>query len=208
MKRVAILGPPASGKGTQASRLARRWDVPHVSTGDLLRAAVSTPTELGERAAPYMERGDLVPDELVLEIVGDTLREEDGYVLDGFPRTEEQYAALEAPLDHVVVLGVPEEESVRRVTGRRVCPEGHIYHLDHDPPEEPGVCDIDGEPLRQREDDREEVVHNRWREYRAHTAPLIELLGDQDVPVVEVEGLGSPDEVTRRIMDRIAGGDH
>lgn len=197
--KVAILGPPASGKGTQASRLAQTWDVAHVSTGDLLRDAVAAGTELGRRAAPHMERGDLVPDELVLDIVSDELREADGFVLDGFPRTEQQYAALAAPLDHVIVLDVPREESVRRVTGRRVCPEGHIYHLEHDPPEQPGVCDVDGEPLRQREDDREEVVHNRWGEYEAHTVPLIRRLERQDVRVVQVDGLGTPDEVAERI---------
>lgn len=201
--RLAILGPPASGKGTQASRLAERRGISHVSTGDLLRAAAVAATPLGQRAAPYMERGDLVPDALVLELVEDELQDAAGFVLDGFPRTESQYAAMDVPLDEVVVLDVPEQESVRRVTGRRVCPEGHVYHVDHDPPEVPGVCDVDGEPLEQRADDREEVVRRRWEEYEDQTRPLIALLEDEGVSLGHVDGCGHPDEVAERVAAQV-----
>ncbi|MDX1622004.1 MAG: nucleoside monophosphate kinase, partial [Nitriliruptorales bacterium] len=170
--RMALLGPPASGKGTQASRLAEREGLLHLSTGDLLRAAVEAGTELGSEAQPYMERGELVPDELVLQIVRAELPGQGNFVLDGFPRTLAQFEALDEPLDVVVVLEIPFEEAVRRVTGRRVCPDGHVYHLDYDPPEEPGTCDLDGQPLRQREDDTEDVVRTRWRSYEEQTVPL------------------------------------
>lgn len=199
-ERIAILGPPASGKGTQASALADRYDYAHLSTGDMLRAAVEAGTELGQEAAPYMERGDLVPDELVLSIVSEELPDDRGYVLDGFPRTAAQLEALDEPLDLVIVLQVPEEESVRRVTGRRVCPEGHVYHVDYDPPAEPGVCDVDGEPLRQREDDSEEVVERRWHEYESQTVPLLDDLDDR-TRLERVDGVGTPDEVTDRIAE-------
>ncbi|MDX1658763.1 MAG: adenylate kinase [Nitriliruptorales bacterium] len=196
--RVALLGPPASGKGTQASRLAEREGLEHLSTGDLLRAAVEAGTELGSEAQPYMERGELVPDELVLEIVQAELPDED-FVLDGFPRTLAQFDALDAPLDAVVVLVIPMEEAVRRVTGRRVCPEGHVYHVDYDPPEEPGICDLDGEPLRQREDDTEDVVATRWRAYEEQTLPLLDHLEEQ-TRLERIDGTGPPDAVTERLL--------
>ena len=198
-ERIAILGPPASGKGTQASALAERRDLVHLSTGDLLRAAVAADTELGTQAAPYMERGELVPDELILQIVAAELPDDQGFVLDGFPRTKPQLDALEEPLDLVILLEVSEEESVHRVTGRRVCPEGHVYHVDYDPPEEPGVCDVDGEPLRQRDDDTAEIVRTRWQEYVEQTAPLIEVLEDR-TRVERVDGEAPPDEVTNRVI--------
>lgn len=196
--RLAMLGPPASGKGTQASRLAERHDVPHLSTGDLLREAIAAATELGERARPFLERGELVPDDLVLEILSTRLDPTAGFVLDGFPRTVGQFEALEVPLELAVKLEIPQEESIRRITGRRVCPDGHVFHVDYDPPEEPGVCDLDGEPLHQREDDREEIVRTRWREYERLTEPLLVRLDGEGL-LVRVDGTGDPDTVEQRV---------
>ncbi len=182
--RIVLLGPPGSGKGTQASALERKWGVAHISSGDLLRGHVKAGSELGRRAQPFMDRGDLVPDELILDMMEQRLSEPDaerGFALDGFPRTVAQAEALERrlagrgqSLEAVIFLRVPEEELLRRLGGRRVCPQCHaIYQLETMPPKVEGVCNRCGAALVQRQDEQVEVVRNRLRVYADQTEPLL-----------------------------------
>lgn len=184
MMRIVLLGPPGSGKGTQATAIQERWGLPHISSGDLLREHVKNDTELGRRARPYMERGDLVPDSLIIDMMVERLSQPDaqqGYVLDGFPRTVAQAEALDArlaqlgqKLDAVIYLDVPETEILRRLSGRRICPNCNaIYQLDTMPPKQEGICDKCGTALIQRADEQPEVILNRLRVYEAQTAPLL-----------------------------------
>lgn len=200
--RVVVLGPPASGKGTQSARLAEACDLEHISTGDVLRDAVEAGTSLGRAAEPHMEAGELVPDELVVDVVGDRLSRSARYVVDGFPRTVGQAERFDTPIDLAVVLEVPREELVRRVTGRRICPEGHTYHVEFDPPEQPGVCDVDGLPLERRDDDDRATLDRRLEVYEQQTRPAIERLAAR-ARVVRVDGSGSPDEVAERLRGAI-----
>lgn len=183
--RIVLLGPPGCGKGTIASLIKEVLDISQISTGDILRNAVKRETELGLKAKTFMDRGDLVPDALILEIAEERLCRDDcreGYILDGFPRTIGQAEALEGlldrldtPLASVVSITVPTEEIVRRIAGRRTCSNHDcqkIYNLDYNPPARPGVCDDCSEPLVQRDDEKEEVVEHRLRVYEETTAPL------------------------------------
>lgn len=208
--RMVLLGPPGSGKGTQAQLLAQRLGVPQVSTGDILRAAVREGTPLGLRAKGYMDRGELVPDELVVELVRERLQRPDcagGFILDGFPRTVAQAEALEdalreqgRALQAVVYLRVDDQEVVRRISGRRSCERcGAVYHVLYDPPREDGRCDRCGGRLYQRDDDREETVRARLRVYEANTAPLVERYRAQGL-LREVAGQGTPQEVLGRVL--------
>ncbi|MFM7552122.1 MAG: adenylate kinase [Actinomycetota bacterium] len=201
-----IFGPPGAGKGTQAPRLAARLGVPHISTGDMLRAHVKGDTALGREAKGYMDAGDLVPDELVVRMLADRIGEADaaaGFLLDGFPRNVAQAAALDAmlaergrPLDCVVVLDVPEEEVVRRISGRLVAQNGRVYHELYDPPRTAGVDDEEGLPLIRRPDDEPDVVRNRYRNvYLAQTVPVREHYAAAGVREVVVDGTGTTDEV-------------
>lgn len=204
-ERILFLGPPGSGKGTQADRLAQELGIPHIASGDMFREEVAQGTELGSTAKRYLDAGEYVPDEVTIEMVSERLRRPDarrGFVLDGFPRTLAQAKALEGrvDLDVVILLDVPEEEVVRRISGRRSCPEGHVYHLEDEPPEHPGRCDRDGQPLYQRDDDREEVVRNRLRVYRDQTEPLVDLYRDRGF-LRRVDGLGHPDTVAKRVLE-------
>jgi adenylate kinase len=203
--RIILLGPPGAGKGTQASRIADAYTIPHISTGDILRGHVREGTPLGVEAKTYMDAGDLVPDQLVMRMVGDRLREPDaahGFLFDGFPRTVPQAEALEhllmeheAPLDAVLRLAVPNEEVIARLTGRRTCSQcGRIFHVEFDPPQEEGRCDECGGELRQRDDDTEEVVRNRLDVYRAQTEPLEHFYWERGL-LRDVEATGTPDEV-------------
>jgi len=203
--RIILLGPPGAGKGTQAYRIAEAYAVPHISTGDILRANVREATPVGAEAKTYMDAGELVPDQLVMRMVGDRLREPDaaqGFVFDGFPRTVPQAEALEhllmeheTPLDAVLRLAVPDEEVIARLTGRRTCAQcGRIYHVAFDPPEQDGRCDACGGELRQREDDTEEVVRNRLEVYRAQTEPLEHFYWERGL-LRDVEATGTPDAV-------------
>jgi methionyl aminopeptidase len=188
--RLVLLGPPGAGKGTQAAYLTSEWGIPHLATGDMLRAARRARTSLGQRAQAYMDRGDLVPDDLIMEMIDERLRESDcaqGFLLDGFPRTLPQaegldriLARLGVSLDAAFDLVVPEAELIRRLSGRRVCPRcDRIYHVDTMPPQREGVCDDCGVELVQREDDQPEAIRNRLRVYREETAPLIDYYMEQ-----------------------------
>ena len=206
--RAVLVGPPGAGKGTQAQILASELAVPKVSTGDIFRANVSGGTELGTRAKKYMDRGDLVPDEVTNAMVKDRLSKEDaaaGFLLDGFPRNVPQaetlkgmLAELGTKLDVVLELRVDEEEVVKRLSGRRSCPEcGQVYHVEYDPPKVAGRCDNEGAELYQREDDREETVRHRLKVYREQTAPLVEFYEAEGL-LATIAATGSVEEVTAR----------
>jgi adenylate kinase len=205
--RYVLLGPPGGGKGTQADMIASEYEIPHISTGAMLREHVAGGTELGVQAKGVMESGNLVPDDLVVAMLAERIGRDDakrGFVLDGFPRTIAQAKALETllpdGLDHVVALTIPDGEILRRITGRRSCARGHVYHVTDNPPKVAGFCDVDGLALFQRTDDTEEVVTNRLAVYRTRTAPLLEHYGDI---LVEVDGSGSVDEVRWRVFEAI-----
>jgi adenylate kinase len=203
---VVLLGPPASGKGTQATRLREELDIPHVASGDLFRENLKNETELGLRAKAYMDRGELVPDDVTIAMVMDRLSRPDcanGALFDGFPRTIAQAEALdEALAEHghwisaVPYIAVPDDVLVERVSGRRLCRTcGESYHVRFNPPQIPGVCDKDGGALYQRDDDRPETVRKRLKVYWEQTSPLIDYYRDQGV-LVEIDGDQSIDAVT------------
>jgi adenylate kinase len=179
---IVLLGPPGAGKGTQASRIKDRWGLMHVASGDLLREHRASDTELGRQAAQFMRAGRLVPDELVIAMVLDRVEaSERGVMLDGFPRTVPQAQSLASSLDTqgrrlhaVLLLDLTDEVVLQRATGRRVCAWGHPYHVEFNPPSYHGRCDIDGQPLMQRDDDRPETVRRRLDEYHAISEPLVE----------------------------------
>jgi adenylate kinase len=182
---LILLGPPGAGKGTQAERLREDFALPHIATGDILRAQVFSGSELGLKAKRYMDSGELVPDEVIVDMIVERVcgaDARDGFLLDGFPRNETQadalakaLAGLERRLTAALAIEVSDEEVVRRLSGRRVCVKnpGHIYHVDFDPPKHEGVCDQDGSRLIQREDDREETIRTRLQVYHSQTEPLI-----------------------------------
>jgi adenylate kinase len=206
--RVILLGPPGAGKGTQAGNIASTYGIPHISTGDILRANVREGTELGLEAKGFMDAGELVPDEVIIGMVGARLAEPDatqGFLFDGFPRTVPQAEALEQllldrdqPLHVVLRLAVDEDEVVSRLTGRRTCTGcGAVFHVVHQPPASEGVCDACGGELVQREDDREDVVRNRLEVYRRSTEPLEEFYWNRGL-LRDVEAVGTVDEVAER----------
>ncbi|MEF8856664.1 MAG: adenylate kinase [Haloplanus sp.] len=206
---VLLLGAPGAGKGTQSKRLAEAFDIEHVTTGDALRANkdmdISHMDTEYDTPRAYMEAGELVPDEVVNEIVKTALSEADGYVLDGYPRNLDQaeYLSEITDLDVVVFLDVSEAELVDRLTGRRVCDEcGANYHVEFSPPEEEGVCDECGGDLIQRDDDTEDTVRERLRVYEENTEPVVEHYRDEGV-LVEVDGEGTPDEVFEAIREEV-----
>ncbi len=204
MLRLVFLGPPGVGKGTQAARLARELHLAHLSTGDLLRAAVAAKTPLGLEADGHMRAGRLVPDALVLGILKERLAAPDtrnGFVLDGYPRNLAQAAALAAitPLDAVLAFDLPREVLVPRLTGRRVCPtDQSVYHVEFHPPKTPGRCDADGAELVQRPDDRPEAVGTRLTVYAEQTAPLLAHYAAEG-RLRTVDARGTPDEVAARV---------
>ncbi|PYO06921.1 MAG: adenylate kinase [Candidatus Rokuibacteriota bacterium] len=197
--RVAFLGPPGAGKGTQARDLAQEWRVLHLATGDMLREAVATGSPLGREAKTYMDQGALVPDDVIIRMMAERLGAAAGrgFILDGFPRTIAQAEALARllkdlgqTLDTVVYFDVSEPELLRRLTGRRVCRKcGHTYHLTSNPPKRPGVCDACGGELYQRDDDTEATVRNRLEVYRRQTAPLLDYYRQRNL-LVTVSGEG------------------
>jgi adenylate kinase len=214
--RVGFLGPPGAGKGTQARDLAREWGVLHLATGDMLREAVAAGTSLGTEAKRYMDRGALVPDDVIVGLVGERLggrAAEAGFIVDGFPRTIAQAEALARllkdlgqTLDAVIYFDVSEPELLRRLTGRRVCHAcGHTYHLTSSPPARAGVCDACGGELYQRDDDREDTVRNRLEVYARQTAPLLDYYRQRNL-LVTVSGEGTIDAIRDAI--RTALGAH
>lgn len=209
---LILLGPPGAGKGTQAKRLAG-MGLPQISTGDILRAAIREGTELGKKAKPLMEAGQLVPDDLVVGIVEHRLRAPDcsrGFVLDGFPRTIPQADALSVALassgrkiDRVISLEVPDQEIVDRMAGRRSCPsDGSVFHVLQSPPKKEGVCDVCGTPLIQRSDDEPQTVQKRLTAYGQQTAPLKEYYEKEGI-LYRVNGLASTDQVFADILKLI-----
>ncbi len=185
--KIVMLGPPGSGKGTYSSRLSKKLGIPHISTGDLLREEVSKGSDLGKKAKEYMDKGELVPNEIVLEILKQRLQQPDcekGFILDGFPRNLEQAKILETitKIDLVIYLDVPDEIIIERLSNRRICKKcGAIYNLKTMPPKVPGKCDICGGELYQREDDKPEVVKRRLETYRKETTPLIQYYREKGI---------------------------
>jgi adenylate kinase len=209
--RLVLVGPPGAGKGTQAEFISAHVAVPKISTGDIFRANVGQGTPLGQAAKRYMNAGQLVPDEITIDMVRARLAEadaSDGFLLDGFPRTLRQAVALDkmlvdlgTQLDLVMELVVDEEEVIRRITGRRQCRScGKIWHVDFDPPSHEGVCDRCGGELYQRDDDKLEVVEERLRVYRRDTVPLTDFYGGQG-KLVGIDATGPVEDVTQRAID-------
>jgi adenylate kinase len=211
---LILLGPPGAGKGTQAERLKADFAVAHISTGDMLRAQVAQGTELGIEAKKYMNAGELVPDEVILGMIGQRIGEQDareGFLLDGFPRNTNQADALadtladsKRRLTGVLLIEVSDEEVIRRLAGRRVCLKGgHVYHVEFDPPTREDVCDQDGSRLIQRDDDREETIRRRLEVYARQTAPLIDYYERAGL-LCRFDGQRDPDEVHDHIRATVA----
>jgi adenylate kinase len=211
---LILLGPPGAGKGTQAERLREDFDLDYIATGDILRKAVSEATELGKKAKEYMDRGELVPDEVIIGVILEEVAGEaaaDGFLLDGFPRNVDQAEALDAALADldraltaVLCISVPDDEVVRRLSGRRMCAQnGHVYNIHTDPPKHDEVCDQDGSRLIQRDDDREETVRKRLDVYHRQTSPLVEFYEARDL-LKRFDGTRSPTEVHDHIRATIA----
>jgi adenylate kinase len=211
---LILLGPPGAGKGTQAERLVDDFELPYYATGNILRAAIEAESELGREAKEYVDRGDLVPDELICRVIEERLdsgEADDGFLLDGFPRTIGQAEMLERALDErgrsltaVLLIEVSDEEVVRRLSGRRTCAtNGHVYHIEFDPPKNEGICDQDGSRLIQREDDKPETILNRLAVYHQQTEPLIAWYEDRGL-LRRFDGGRSADEVHAHIRASLA----
>jgi len=217
--RLILLGPPGAGKGTQAAFLTQRYGIPQISTGDMLRAAVKAGTPLGLAAKKVMDAGGLVSDEIIIGLVQDRLKQPDcasGYLFDGFPRTIPQADALKnagVKLDYVVEIEVPDSDIITRMSGRRVHPaSGRSYHVVFNPPKVEGKDDVTGEPLVQRDDDREETVRNRLNVYQQQTRPLVDYYSGwsaREAAVApkyrKISGVGSVDEITQRLLGALQG---
>ena len=210
MVRTILLGPPGAGKGTQAERMIEKYNIPHISTGDIFRENIKNGTELGRKAQEYMNKGELVPDDLVCEIATDRLKKDDcknGFLLDGFPRTvyqaeklDEFLAANGQKLDTVIDLEVGDEELMKRITGRRVCKEcGATYHVVNFPPQVPGKCDKCGGVLIQRSDDNEETARNRISVYNKETKPLVDYY-EKAGNIAHINGEISPEKTFEDIV--------
>ena len=212
---LILLGPPGAGKGTQAKMLVESYGIPQISTGDILRAAVKEGTELGKQAKSCMDKGELVPDSVVIGIIEERLKQPDcekGYILDGFPRTVPQAEALDgildkmgSEIDHVVSIDVPDDELMGRLTGRWTCKGcGAMYHEKTKPPKKAGECDECGGQLYQRDDDKAETIKERLKVYAAQTEPLIEYYSKKDI-VRKVDGIGSIDDILGRVKKVLNG---
>jgi len=215
--RLILLGGPGAGKGTQANFIKERYQIPQISTGDMLRAAVKAGTDLGKKAKEYMDAGQLVPDDVIIGLVKERIKEPDcqkGFLFDGFPRTIPQADAMKeagVPIDAVVDIEVPDAEIIKRMSGRRVhLPSGRTYHIVFNPPKEEGKDDVTGEPLIQRDDDKEETVRKRLEVYHNQTEPLVEYYkkweagGDSSAPkYIRIEGVGKVDEIRDQIFAKL-----
>jgi adenylate kinase len=213
-ENLLLFGPPGVGKGTQAQRLSSVFQIQHIATGDMLRAAIQSYTPLGQRAKSFIDQGQLVPDDLVLDLLGERLQQPDtrrGFLLDGFPRTVPQAEALDRmltsygkTLDRVIVLDAPEEELVKRISGRRTCESCQAsYHTIARPPRVLGFCDRCGGVLSQRSDDSEEIIRNRLREFSAKTRPVIDYFVTHRWPVRTIDAAGNMDQIFGRIYAAI-----
>jgi len=211
---LILLGPPGSGKGTQGERLQEDFRLPYYATGDILRGAVRDETELGRTAKEYMDRGDLVPDEVIIGVIGERVEgpeAADGFILDGFPRTVGQAEALEEEMEGLsrtitaaVLIDVDDEEVVRRLGGRRTCAKnGHIFHVEFDPPKNEDVCDICGSRLIVRDDDKPDVIRHRLTQYHEKTKPLVSYYEERGL-LKRVDGSLKPEEVGNRIRALLA----
>jgi len=211
---LVLLGPPGSGKGTQGERLQEDLRLPYYATGDILRGAVRDKTELGRLAKEYMDRGDLVPDDVIVGVIAERIASpeaRDGFIIDGFPRTTPQAEALDAKLEElgravptVVLIDVDDEEVVRRLGGRRTCAaNGHVFHVDFNQPKRDGICDLDDSELIVRDDDRPDVIRRRLETYHAKTEPLIDYY-DQRGVLRRVDGERPPEEVAEEIRRVLA----
>lgn len=208
---IILMGLPGAGKGTQASEIVKKFPIPHISTGDMFRKAIKDETDLGKEAKSYMDRGELVPDEVTVGIVKERISEDDakkGFLLDGFPRTINQaeslsqiMSELDREIDAVINIEVPEEELMNRLTGRRICEKcGTTYHLVFNPPKVDGICDIDGGKLYQREDDNPETVSNRLSVNVKQSKPILEYYNNKGV-LKNIDGSKDIDEVTNDVID-------
>src|SRR5215211_1034242 len=211
---LIFLGPPGAGKGTQAQRLSKDFRLPYIATGDMLREAVKEGTELGKQAKEHMDAGALVPDDLIIALIAETMEDpesDDGFILDGFPRNVAQADSLAEAMDErdrritaVLLIDTEDEEVIRRISGRRVCVKaGHTYHVESDPPKHEGVCDQDGSRLIQRDDDKPETVKKRLDTYHEQTEPLVEWYDRKD-QLMRFDGGRSPDEVHALIRAKLA----
>ncbi|MEQ9451870.1 MAG: adenylate kinase [Pseudomonadales bacterium] len=208
--RIILLGPPGAGKGTQAQFIKEKFEIPQISTGDMLRAAISSGSELGNRVKAVMDSGALVSDDIIIDLVKDRITHADcarGFLLDGFPRTIPQAQAMDEAgvvIDAVVEIQVADEELVQRITGRRVHPgSGRVYHVRYNPPANEGVDDVTGEPLEQREDDTEETVRERISVYNEQTAPLVDFYrakADGALSYIRVDGQGAVEDIQAEIL--------
>jgi adenylate kinase len=213
-RNLVLLGPPGAGKGTQAERLIGDFDLPYYATGNILREAISSGSELGKQAKEIVDAGDLVPDDLIFKVIEERLdsgEADDGFLLDGFPRTIGQAEMLEKALEErgreltgALLIDAPDEEVVRRLSGRRTCVKnGHVYHVEFDPPKHEGVCDQDGSRLMQREDDKPETIEKRLEVYHEQTEPLINWYEERGL-LRRFDGTRTPDEVNSHIRATLA----
>ena len=206
---LILLGAPGVGKGTQGELISKHYNIPEISTGDILRSEVKNETELGKKAKVYMDKGELVPDDVIIGMMENRIKQNDcknGFILDGFPRTVAQAESFDRMLEKnnlelykVLLIDVKEEEIISRLTGRRVCPNcGAVYHIKNKPPKEEGVCDNCGSKLIQRDDDKEEVVRNRLEVYKKNTMPLVDYY-TKSSKLVKIEGSGEINDIFERI---------
>lgn len=218
MMRIILLGPPGAGKGTQAQFISKEYDIPQISTGDMLRAAIKEGSELGKQAKDVMNAGGLVSDDLIINLVQERIAKPDcvnGCILDGFPRTIPQAQALaeaNVTIDHVIEISVPDDEIVKRLSGRRQhAGSGRVYHIDHNPPKVDGIDDVTGEPLIQREDDKESTIRDRLATYHEQTSTLVGFYQDKakeggDAPKYDkFDGTQGIDDVKQQILSALKG---